>query len=93
MDGDSRRVVAYRMTAEQTLDNRRAVPEHPEDTHIVSVDINTAAMSMLPAGPGVKLNPSLLAGDVLAYIRRDGHERGYPLFEPQTGPTGEIRAA
>ena len=38
---DSRRIVAYCMTAEQTLDNRRAVPEHPEDTRIVSVDINT----------------------------------------------------
>ena len=48
---DSRRIVAYCMTAEQTLDNRRAVPEHPQDTRIVSVEINTGAMSELPAGP------------------------------------------
>ncbi len=58
---DSRRVVAYCMTAEQTLDNRRAVPEHPEDTRIVSVDINTGGVTELPAGPGVKVNPSILS--------------------------------
>src|SRR5262249_43535279 len=45
---DSHHVVAYCMTAEQTLDNRRAVPEHPEDTRIVSIDILTHAASDLP---------------------------------------------
>lgn len=53
---DSRRVIAYCMTAEQTLDNRRAVPERPEDTRIVSVDMATAAMSDLQAGRGIKFN-------------------------------------
>jgi len=90
---DSRRIVAYCMTAEQTLDNRRAVPEHPKDTRIVSVDIKTGAMSELPAGPGVKFNPSFLKGDVLAYIRRDGDERGIHYSNGRRGPTGEIRAA
>ncbi len=42
---DSRRVVAYCMTAQQTLDNRRTVPEHPEDTRIVSVDITSGAIA------------------------------------------------
>src|SRR5262245_47932736 len=42
---DSQRLVAYCMTAEQTLDNRRPVPEHPEDTRIVSVDIDTGKVS------------------------------------------------
>jgi TolB protein len=90
---DSRRIVAYCMTAEQTLDNRRPVPEHPEDTRIVSVDINTGAMSELKAGPGVKFNPSLLKDDVLAYIRRDGDERGIHYSNGKRGPAGEIRAA
>lgn len=90
---DSRRIVAYCMTAEQTLDNRRAVPEHPENTRIVSVDINTGGMSELPSGAGVKFNPSLLKGDVLAYIRRDGDERGIHYANGRRGPAGEIRAA
>lgn len=89
---DSRRIVAYCMTAEQTLDNRRAVPEHPEDTRIVSVDINTGGVSELSAGPGVKVNPSLLTGDVVAYIRRDGAERGIHYSNGRRGPAGEIRA-
>jgi Tol biopolymer transport system component len=90
---DSRRVVAYCMTAEQTLDNRRAVPEHPEDTRIVSVDIDTGTMADLPAGRGVKFNPSMLGGDVLAYIRRDGDERGIHYSNGKRGPAGEIRTA
>src|SRR5436190_23790592 len=60
---DSRRIVAYCMTAQQTLDNRRPTPEHPEDTRIVSLDLN-GAMSELPAGPGVKFNPSILTGNL-----------------------------
>src|SRR6476661_3631024 len=36
---DSRRVIAYCMAAEYTLDARRPVPEHPEDTRIVAFDV------------------------------------------------------
>jgi TolB protein len=90
---DSRRIVAYCMTAEQTLDNRRAVPEHPEDTRIVSVDIDNGGMTELPAGRGVKFNPSILRGDVLAYVRRDGDERGIHYSDGTRGPAGEIRTA
>ena len=39
--------------------------EHPEDTRIVSVDVNTGTMSDLPVGRGVKFNPSMLSGDVV----------------------------
>ncbi len=38
------------------------MPEHPEDTRIVAVDIQTGVISDLPSGPGVKFNPSLLEG-------------------------------
>ncbi len=90
---DSRRIVAYCMTAEQTLDNRRAVPEHPDDTRIVTVDVGDGRISELPAGGGVKFNPSILRGDVLAYIRRDGNERGIHYTNGTRGPAGEIRTA
>ena len=90
---DSRRIVAYCMTAEQTLDNRRAVPEHPEDTRIVSVDINTGGISELSAGRGVKFNPAILSGDVVAYIRKDGNERGIHYSNGKPGPAGDIRTA
>src|SRR5262245_35917781 len=91
---DSRRVIAYCMTAEQTLDNRRAVPEHPEDTRIVSIDIATGAPTDLRAGPGVKFNPSILRDDTIAYIRRGPNDEAGIYYSNGTrGPTGSIRAA
>ena len=90
---DSQEIVAGCMTAEQTLDNRRASPQHPEDTRIVAVDIRTSAMIDLPVGGGVKLNPSPLADDVVAFIRRDGDARGIHYSNGTRGPSGEIRAA
>ena len=90
---DSRGVVAYCMTAEQTLDNRRAVPEHPEDTRIVSINVDSGRTTDLTVGHGVNLNPSLLPGDVVAYIRRDGDARGIHYSDGRRGPAGEIRSA
>jgi Tol biopolymer transport system component len=90
---DSGRVVAYCMTAEQTLDNRRPAPEHPEDTRIVSVDIRTGSTSDVPAGPGVKFNPSVLAGNLVGYVRKDGAEAGIHYSDGRRGPAGDIRFA
>ncbi|PYR43719.1 MAG: hypothetical protein DMF93_02370 [Acidobacteria bacterium] len=92
---DSRRVVAYCMTAEQTLDNRRAAPEHPEDTRIVAIDVATAAATSLASGPGVKFNPSLVAGGELAYIRKDGGAEAAGIYYASRGrgPKGDIRTA
>jgi TolB protein len=91
---DSRRVVAYCMTAEQTLDNRRAVPEHPEDTRLVSIDIATGAASEVKAGAGVKFNPSLLPGGIVAYLRKGADdEQGVYYSDGRRGPKGPIRFA
>ncbi len=89
---DSRRVLAYCMTAEQTLDNRRVVPEHPEDTRFVAIDIATGSLSDIPAGPGVKFNPSPLPGDMLGYLRKDG-DQGIYYSNGSRGPKGQIRTA
>jgi TolB protein len=90
---DSRRVIAYCTTAEQTLDNRRPAPEHPEDSRIVSIDVVTGTTSNLSAGHGVNFNPSPLAGDVVGYIRKDGADRGIQYSDGRRGPAGDIRAA
>src|SRR5579871_666228 len=89
---DSRHVVSYCMTAEQTLDNRRAVQEHPEDTRIVSIDVATGATSDVKTGPGVKFNPSLLKDGSIAYVRKDG-DAGIYYANGTRGPKGEIRYA
>ncbi|MEO7157671.1 MAG: hypothetical protein ABI039_08925, partial [Vicinamibacterales bacterium] len=89
---DSRRIIAYCMTAQQTLDNRRATPEHPEDTRIVAVDLD-GAMSDLPAGHGVLFNPSLLGGDVVGYISKNPDGKGIYYSDGTRGPAGDIRTA
>ncbi len=83
--GDSSHVVAYCMTAEQTLANRRPNPEPGNDTRLVSIptttsdtttDTTTGTSTDLPAGPGVKINPSPLPGNEIGYIRKDTAEAG-----------------
>jgi Tol biopolymer transport system component len=89
---DSKRVLAYCMNAEQTLDNRRAIPEHAEDTRLVAIDVATGAATDVPAGPGVKFNPSLLPGDVIGFLRKDG-DQGIFYSNGKRGPAGQIRTA
>jgi TolB protein len=90
---DGKRLVAYCSTAEQTLDNRRPAPEHPEDTRIVAIDIESGAISPLPVGHGINFNPSPLGGNLIGFIRKDGPERGIHYSDGRRGPAGDIRSA
>jgi Tol biopolymer transport system component len=92
---DSGKVIAYCMTAEQTLANRRAAPEPGNDTRLVAIDIATGVSSDLAAGPGVKIQPSPLKGDEIGYIRKDAGDAGAGIFysSGKRGPKGDIRHA
>jgi len=92
---DSRRVIAYCMTAEQTLANRRAIPEAGNDTRLVSVDVASGASNDLSAWPGVKLDPQPLRQDVVAYVRKDvlGDGAGIYYSNGTRGPRGDVRYA
>lgn len=90
---DSKRVLMHCMTAQQTMDNRRASPDLAEDTRIASVDIATGVMTAVQTPHGVNLNPVLVHGDVMAFIRRDGSTQGIQYSDGTRGPAGQIRAA
>jgi Tol biopolymer transport system component len=92
---DSRHVVAYCMTAEQTLANRRPAPEPGSDTRLVSIDVTRGASADLQAGAGVNMNPSPLPGDELGYIRKDTAGTGAGIYYSggERGPRGDVRAA
>jgi TolB protein len=98
---DSRRLVAYCMDAEDTLEIRRPNPR-PEneldkrstlDTRLVSIDLASGSMTDIQAGPGAKFNPSFLAGDVVGYIRKDLPDSGIYYTGGRRGPKGDVRAA
>ena len=88
---DSRHVIAYCMTAEQTLANRRAAPEPGNDTRLVSIDIATGAAADVPAGPGVKIQPSPLGTSEVGYIRKDEGDGGAGIYlrERETRTEGQ----
>jgi Tol biopolymer transport system component len=97
---DSRRLIAYCMDAEDTLEARRPSPrpENEKDTRqtvdsrLISLDIATGAIANLPAGPGMKFNPSFLPAGDAGYVRKDV-PAGIYYTSGKAGPKGDIRAA
>jgi TolB protein len=89
---DSLHLVAYCMTAQQTLANRIAHPDSGNDTHLVSLDAMTGAFTELPAA-GVKINPSVLDRNEIGYIRKDSPDAGIYYLSGRRGPRGAIRTA
>jgi WD40 repeat protein len=83
---DSRRVVAYCTTAQETMDFRQAVPEGGS-TSLVSIDVVSGAVSDLASGPGVKMAPAFVGHDV-GYIRKD-KPSGIAYAQRHIGSTGE----
>jgi len=95
---DSRRVIAYCMDAEDTLEARRPSPKSEHDpsielkTRLVSIDVATGAMTDVPAGPGVKFNPSFLPNDI-GFVRKDAPDAGIHYTSGKKGPAGDVRSA
>ena len=68
----------------QTLEIATADRRRPgNDTRLVSIDIATGATTDVPAGPGVKFNPSFLPANDIGYIRKDSGRPGHLLHERQ----------
>jgi TolB protein len=89
---DSRHIVTYCMTAQQTLANRIASPAPGNDTHLISVDTTSGASTEMPAA-GVKINPSPLGPSEIGYIRKDTLDPGIEYLSGGHGPRGAIRTA
>jgi TolB protein len=90
---DSHRLVAYCMAAEMTLANRVFNPVAGSATRLVSIDVASGRSTDVPAGPGVKINPSPLPGNDIGYIRKDTNDDGIYYNSGRRGPRGSIRAA
>ena len=69
------------------------MPLPGNDTRIVSIDVATGATTDVPAGPGVKFNPSILSDTEIGYIRKDSDAAGIYYTNGTRGPKGQVRAA
>jgi Tol biopolymer transport system component len=106
---DSRRLVAYCMTAEQTLENRRPSPDQPDSTRLVSVGVADGRLSEIGVTPGVNFDPSPLPGGAIGFVRKGINASLFAKTHPelpaaenaagiyystgQRGPRGDVRAA
>ena len=72
---DSRSVIAYCMSAEDTWTYRLPSPGDGE-TRLVSIDIDIGRTTAVAAGPGVKMSPALLSSGEVAYVRKDRRALG-----------------
>jgi TolB protein len=84
---DSRRVVAYCMSGEETLTYRTSRPVKGE-THLVSIDVASGGIDSLAAGPGIKFAPDVLPSGEIAWIRKDPANAGIFYGQGQRGPKG-----
>jgi Tol biopolymer transport system component len=83
---NSKSVVAYCMSAQDTFTLRSATKDG--DDQLLKIDIATGATTVVAAGPGVKLVPTLLPSGQIAYLRRDKTMKGVFYGMGTPGPTG-----
>jgi Tol biopolymer transport system component len=87
---DSRHVVAYCTTAQETMDFRQTVPEGGS-TSLVAIDVASSVASELASGPGVKMAPAFVGNDI-GYIRKD-KPSGIAYASGKSGPRGAVLGA
>ena len=88
---DSKSVIAYCMSAQETWDDRAG--QGDADDRLVRIDVATGRAADVPAGPGAKAAPALLAGGRIGFLRRDAQAKGVNYADGGKGPTGPEVAA
>jgi Tol biopolymer transport system component len=84
---DSKSVVAYCMTAQETWSNRAW--EGVANDKLMRIDIANGAATPVAAGPGVKFAHSILASGDIAYLRHDKTANGLFYASGKQGPSGK----
>jgi Tol biopolymer transport system component len=83
---DSRSVITYCMSAQETLSNRFGSGDG--DDKLVKIDVASDAATPVTAGAGVKLAPSVLPTGI-AYLRQDKSAHGIFYANGSKGPAGD----
>jgi TolB protein len=85
---DSKNVIAYCMTAEETWTYRGS--DQDGETQLVQINAQTGVTKSLAAGPGVKMTPSPLASGEIGYLRNDKSAHGVFYASGKQGPNGDL---
>jgi TolB protein len=87
---DSQKLISYCMSAQETLMYRSpgalAATEN-RNTRLVSIDITSGKVEVVPSDTGVKMAPAILPFGKIGYIRKDG-TAGIFYTDGKAGPKG-----
>ena len=83
---DSKSLVAYCMTAQQTWDFRRPDPQDSDE--IMQIDLASGKATPVEAPAGVKISPKVLSGGLIGYLRNNGASTGIFYSDGTPGPKG-----
>jgi Tol biopolymer transport system component len=90
---DSARVIAYCMSAQETIDFRWSAGTPDGTTGLMTFDVATGQSSPVAAGPGVKISPAFLPGGQIGFVRKDKAAAGIYYTGGTSGPKGTIQSA
>lgn len=87
-NADSKSLVAYCMTAQQTWDFRSHGRPQEGGDQLLQFDIATGHATSVAAPAGIKLSPKVLAGGVIGYLLNNHATPGVFYSDGKTGPKG-----
>lgn len=90
---DGHRVIAYCNAPQETMDFRQGEGAiEGGATRVITIDVASASATEVSAGPGVKMSPAFVAGNDIAFVRKD-KPAGIQYVSGKTGPKGELLGA
>ncbi len=89
-NADSKSLVAYCMTAQQTWDFRSHSRPQEGSDQLVQFDIATGHATPVAAPAGIKLSPRVLATGQIGYLQNDATSPGLFYSDGKPGPKGRI---
>ena len=89
---DGRRVIVYCNTPQETMDSRQQESEIDAGaTRVVTIDVATAKVTDVSAGPGVKMAPAFVAAP--NRVHPQDKPAGIQYVSGKTGPKGQLLGA
>lgn len=90
---DGRRVIAYCMSAEDTISARWSAVTEGGTTRLMTFDVGGGAATEVAPGEGMKIAPQFLPGNDIGFVRKDRAANGIHYASGKTGPKGPIQHA